>query len=601
MFDVPELILGTPSCQEIKIFPDEILDDSVVRSVLDLFERQRDESLAVKRDLQKTAENILVLHGQCDTFNKNVAEEFALRTGKFSGERILRELLGPKSGWQSLHKNISCLVSSFVTPSTQVKVPEKVHSSLDNVQRIGEDSVEGYALKASYSDADLFVVKTAKNFLNDSLPHEAVFGLYLGNQLKAFLPNLVYVYGYTKCSPTLVGLTPRTRGAVRSWCGDEGSDVSYLFMENILGGVTLRSWCGDASLDDFIDVVLQVLNALSLAHTYCGLVHNDLHTGNIMIRDFGSPENAPPVPVYQFDSLRRIGTLRTRFVAYLIDFGISQFKLLGNTFHSSQPGLKTAFFDIYKFLRALVFAFLETRTFDLERKLSFLDTLFLQLRLPGHDKTATELYKAVSRKKTTFHVLPPETHFSMTFAPLQTKELFKHVTDDLRQKQEEVLSCDFYLRTSEPREIKSATDFNVIYDGLGDREDLKQILNVNFNALFHFKQQLAYYSQELDATLPLLQLRDPGNSVEAIQAFIEHYAVLKNLVFEVRTAAKSSELALLRQSTLNTNNQKALTDLVRKAEQSLVTPSQILGRIKNYLGKATTKPEQKLFGTIYGL
>ena len=75
----------------------------------------------------------------------------------------------------------------------------------------------------------------------------------------------MYVYAYAKCTrPLLEGRE------VINWCNEGTPTVSYLFNENIVGGVSLRKLITEASLTtrDYLDIFVQIMELLYIKLIY---------------------------------------------------------------------------------------------------------------------------------------------------------------------------------------------------------------------------------------------------------------------------------------------------------------------------------------------
>jgi hypothetical protein len=70
----------------------------------------------------------------------------------------------------------------------------------------------------------------------------------------------------------------------------------------------------------YLAIFLQIFIALYVAFTRFGFVHNDLHSGNVMIVDLGKEEEI----VYPIRLLNKTYCIRTRYFPVIIDYGLSQ-------------------------------------------------------------------------------------------------------------------------------------------------------------------------------------------------------------------------------------------------------------------------------------
>jgi hypothetical protein len=281
---------------------------------------------------KKIVEEALIQLGSCKSMNPAIFEDARLRTFHLDDGSLGRKLATEDGMDASIHGNIACTVDSIIYAGNQSQEyaplhEERIRSWLPKIKQIGNESVEGYALKTSLSDdSELFVMKAPRDPNNDELIHEAVIGFYAMNKLRTFLPNYMYVYGYTKCSPP----TLNNKEAV-TWCSSAEPEGSYLITENIRDAVTIGGFITrpDITLDDFTEVFLQVVNALNLAYKQYGYTHYDLHYGNIMVRSYS---RVLAIPYYGTSFNVIEGYIGTRYIPYIIDYGYSRITIGGYGF-----------------------------------------------------------------------------------------------------------------------------------------------------------------------------------------------------------------------------------------------------------------------------
>lgn len=262
-------------------------------------------------------------------------------------DKKLDDLLsGSSSLNRSLQANISCMMEVILSnPRTiqklQPLVNEKFRDWLQQAVLIGKPSAEGFAMKISPSkDTNLFVFKTPRRPSDTGLIHEAFIGMYGLNNLRRMLPNYMYVYGYTKCSPPVFdNKTPIT------WCSTSTPAITYLILENIRNAIPIGEFCNEVSSErDFLNVFMQLLNALNLANKKYGYTHYDLHDRNVMVRTF---EKEIAIPFLNMD-LTVVGYIKTKYVPYLIDYGQSYIKIDGYGFGYYDNRASFPMYDVYK-------------------------------------------------------------------------------------------------------------------------------------------------------------------------------------------------------------------------------------------------------------
>lgn len=211
----------------------------------------------------------------------------------------------------SLHRELGCLMDALVHRYTDESVHDRVRTTITRPVPIGEDKNNVFT-SGFRGNAALFVIKT------DTLSHleclyEYVVGKILINPLRALIPNFMYTYGYHECSNYAVEW-----GKTLRWCNTDEADMGYLYLEKI-NGIRMDDFLLEHKEDspEFVEVMLQLINALYVADKHCSFRHNDLKPANIIIRELGEPINIP------FTVLGRSQYVRSRWIPQILDFGIS--------------------------------------------------------------------------------------------------------------------------------------------------------------------------------------------------------------------------------------------------------------------------------------
>lgn len=327
----------------------------VVANAINVF-KDRNQKREIRGSNQKIAENYLVERGSCDKLNPNILNNSRLRIFRLDDVALDKILSTEQSLNANIHDDLACAVDSIIydgrlpgeySPTQR----ERIRNWFPEVKQIGAESVEGYALKTSFSSqSNLFVMKAPRDPRNDELVHEALIGFYALNKLRHVLPNYMYVYGYTRCSPpALVNKEPIT------WCSSSNPAVSYLITENIRDAVPIGEFINSPNVTaiDVMAVLLQVFNALNRAYKQYGYTHYDLHHGNIMVRKFSK---IVAIPYFGIQETVQ-GYIASAYVPYIIDYGYSRITVGGVGF--GKIGLESygiegdsgfPMFDIYKII-----------------------------------------------------------------------------------------------------------------------------------------------------------------------------------------------------------------------------------------------------------
>lgn len=131
--------------------------------------------------------------------------------------------------------------------------------------------------------------------INENI-HDAFVSIACLNELLKEIPNFVYTFGLIRDGENIGVVTEKVRGMTLH---------NYIKSEQF-------------SMDEFIDILIQLNLAIKVAQNRCGLVHWDLYPWNIMINQLKTPITVEyaidPLLVYQ---------VRTKIVPVIIDYGKS--------------------------------------------------------------------------------------------------------------------------------------------------------------------------------------------------------------------------------------------------------------------------------------
>lgn len=173
--------------------------------------------------------------------------------------------------------------------------------------------------------------------------NENLAGLQIVNKARHFLPNYAYTYGILDCrsfSPL-----PCKINNIKNYKGD----IAVLMQEYIVDSTSLKKFIFE-NLEEYInhyqEIYLQIFNALSILKMINGAFnHMDLHANNILIKKLN---HYVYIPIYHFEKgqLKKIEYLLTKYIIYIIDFGLS------------------TFFDFYSMIRLLH----QGKTFEYQNK-----------------------------------------------------------------------------------------------------------------------------------------------------------------------------------------------------------------------------------------
>jgi hypothetical protein len=220
-------------------------------------------------------------------------------------------------------KSALCLAESIFFPQPiqkgSISSNQRIKEWFKSLQQIGDPSIQGYAMKADFDRAkDMFVLKTSRSSENDKgMVHELYVGFIL-NQLRAYIPNFAYVFGGFSCSIPIFD-----DKSVISWCNNK-NPVQYVLYENIVPSISMKELCKFCSFSKFLNIYLQVLYSIRLAHNMFDFTHYDLHTDNVLIRQIGNGTDLFSIPYSTENS--KIEYILTDRIATIIDYGLSHIK-----------------------------------------------------------------------------------------------------------------------------------------------------------------------------------------------------------------------------------------------------------------------------------
>jgi hypothetical protein len=539
---------------------------------------------------QHLVERYLVEQGRCSKLNSGIVDDLRVRLFGIDSKQLDTKLASETSLNANLHDDIACSVDAIIydgkmpgrlSPSQR----ERVRNWFPVLKQIGKESVEGYALRASFAaGTNLFVVKAPRNPKNDELVHEALVGFYALNKLRHLLPNYMYVYGYVTCSPPAIN-----NREVITWCSSSNPAASYLITENIRDGVAIAEFLTDPSTTD-VDVLIvfyQLLNALNLAFKYYGYTHYDFHYQNALVRKFGK---LIAIPFFGANN-KVIGYLVTRYVPFIIDYGYSRITVGDVGFGKiglERAGVEGArpfpMYDVYKmlgFLGQQLYTQPRTPNYEgisalLEKLFSFFDEGTLLARVQRRLSSQYDFYGAPERYRDTTHqdYIDWLTNESRLQSPLRTN-LQELAAQGIYPApiNDSIDTCDFYDMISSDQGPQSSLEYCEVVAALNAdailAPDVKESalgwLNNHFKADQYFLQTISGKEALVKEVDMLRQRNSLGSNGDIIPnlatisalttvSFVNQYRArlldllrIKDITAEVISYVKASACSLINQ------------------------------------------------------
>lgn len=302
---------------------------------------------------------ITQMQGRCPS---DIVDDLRIRNFQLDASLMGEYLAQPGIYDHSFQDGMGCFIDAMVSNNPEDLIPDlRLRKWITNIRRIGGKSAEGMAFLLESGSYPLYVIKVTADPSDDTLAHEAVIGMGAINTLRDRIPNFVHTYGAFRCSPPILDAS----GNVVSWCPSRGngelsgpssynkdSGITYLVLENIDNAQTLASLSHTLTREEFLQIYLQLLNALNVAYKAFDYTHYDLHASNVLIQTLSYTVS---VPLY--DPRGGLLYIKTNRLARIIDFGLSHIYLQGQHFGkfgfeflNLDPESSFPMYDAYKVL-----------------------------------------------------------------------------------------------------------------------------------------------------------------------------------------------------------------------------------------------------------
>jgi hypothetical protein len=306
----------------------------------------RNNSLAVRQLRSRLAENLVIQTKALQTMTSVCYVGDLPKFDENIDEKKMKALLSNNFFDFNVMRAAACSVYSVfygISESTG-NIAHLVHlkDTISNLHKFGAESVSGNALTGEIKGAeDMYVMKTPrdKDAVVD-LSHEAFIGLFVTNILRKWVPNFAFVFGFFKCSPPIIDDETKK---VLTFCDGESPRVPYIIYEKIVPSETFGEYATHCTVDQFLSIYCQDLEATDIASKLVGFTHYDKHYGNVLVRKINVKGIVGKfcIPYTNFDT-KKVTYVVSEAVATAIDYGQSTGTYKGHDIGFGQVGLREA-------------------------------------------------------------------------------------------------------------------------------------------------------------------------------------------------------------------------------------------------------------------
>lgn len=229
---------------------------------------------------------------------------------------------------QSNYQEVAqCYLTTALRRDDEEEISNIVHDSFKNMKVIGQPSSFGTVALADINGLkNKVVVKTPTQYDEatlETLLNEYIIGAYGAKLLRKVIPNFSIVYAKYLCS----GMEFDENGNIIGYCnGSHSHDKSYINV--IYERVMNEDGSGSRTLEEFLkinkdeslksDLYLQLFLLLAVGQEVIGFCHNDLHSGNILVKELKQKMSIKyPVGGKNY-------YINTKYILVLIDYGLAR-------------------------------------------------------------------------------------------------------------------------------------------------------------------------------------------------------------------------------------------------------------------------------------
>lgn len=226
-----------------------------------------------------------------------LTKEFLQNNYKTKNARVMQLILAEK---MNQYKNL------IYKNSYDLEIFKETLSNIfKNCRQVGVNSVEGSVFICGLNEINAFILKANKPQTKDSqgVFHEFIIGSCL-NQLRKITPGFMFVYGAFFCSPF--------EDSIEDLCSIDFNKAALttIMISEYIPGKELKEY---ANSDDLDNILEQIFLTLKIAYKKYSFCHNDLHSGNIIIRELQE------LTIIDYNGIK----IETKFIPQIIDYGKS--------------------------------------------------------------------------------------------------------------------------------------------------------------------------------------------------------------------------------------------------------------------------------------
>lgn len=207
----------------------------------------------------------------------------------------------------------TCLVDAIIDGREDERLRNFLVNFLGQVRLMASQGIESYVLLFDSAQTSPFLLKVSQSPEEwDSARHEFMVAVKGLNRLRSVIPTFMYIYAMFTCARPVVFKQDDVNYGIL--CPRGGEPATHILLENINNATSWHDFKEKCTLEEFINILVQIINGLRLAQEEFSFVHGDLHNNNVLVQTLDRPISIP---------LMTGKFINTNIVAKIIDFGAS--------------------------------------------------------------------------------------------------------------------------------------------------------------------------------------------------------------------------------------------------------------------------------------